>query len=132
MFCKTGALRNFVKFTGKQLYQSLLFNGADVFLWILWNFLEHLFLQNISGGCFWNWGQKQKSNKNGIFSLQYKHNFRIRLKRHEIVKFRNRGSAMYGWPCMGHTWLTIHWWTSFDLKFYTDRFLRKNHICIEN
>ena len=26
--------------------------------------------------------QKQKNNKNGIISLQYKHNFKIRLKKH--------------------------------------------------
>ena len=26
-------------------------------------------------------GQKQKNNKNGIISLQYKHNFKIRLKK---------------------------------------------------
>ena len=28
VFCKEGVLRNFVKFTGKQLCQSLLFNKA--------------------------------------------------------------------------------------------------------
>ena len=27
--------------------------GTGVFLWILGNFQEHLFLQNTSGGCFW-------------------------------------------------------------------------------
>ena len=26
--------------------------------------------------------QKQKNNKNGIIFLQYKHNFKIRLKKH--------------------------------------------------
>ena len=26
--------------------------------------------------------QKQKNNKNGIVSLQYKHNFKIRFKKH--------------------------------------------------
>ena len=50
---KKGVLRNFTKFTGKHLCQSLLFNrvaglkpatlvkkdsGTGVFLWILWNF----------------------------------------------------------------------------------------------
>ena len=38
------------------LCQSLFFNkkdsGTGVFLWILWNFWEHLFLQNAFGGCF--------------------------------------------------------------------------------
>ena len=75
VFCKKGVLRNFAKFTGKHLCQSLFFlkkdSGTDVFLclrpatffkkrdsstcvflWILQNFLEHLFLQNTSGGCF--------------------------------------------------------------------------------
>ena len=28
-------------------------SGTDVFLWILWNFQEHIFLQNGSHGCFW-------------------------------------------------------------------------------
>ena len=53
VFFKKGVLRNFTKFTGKHLYQYLFFNGTGVFLWILWNFLEHLFLQKTSGGCFW-------------------------------------------------------------------------------
>ena len=56
VFCKKGALGNFTKFTGKHLCQSLFFNkkdsGTGVFLWILWNFWEHLFLQNAFGGCF--------------------------------------------------------------------------------
>ena len=30
----------------------VLFSGTGVFLWILRNFQEHLFLQNTSGGCF--------------------------------------------------------------------------------
>ena len=42
VFYKKGVLRNFVKFTGKHLCQSLFFNKADsgpgVFLWILQNF----------------------------------------------------------------------------------------------
>ena len=60
-------LRNFAKFTGKHLCQSLFFNkvaatglqlylkrdsGTSVFLWVLQNFSEHL-LQNISSGFFW-------------------------------------------------------------------------------
>ena len=64
LFYKKGALRNFAKFTGKRLCQSLFFNkdaglshlkrdsGTGVFQWILRNFWEHLFLQNTSGGCF--------------------------------------------------------------------------------
>ena len=52
VFCKKGVLRNFAKFTGKHLYQSLYFNkvagqvcnfiktgsSTGVFLWILRNF----------------------------------------------------------------------------------------------
>ena len=43
VFYKKGVLRNFSKFTGKHLYQSLFFNkvagsGTCVFLWILRNF----------------------------------------------------------------------------------------------
>ena len=64
MFYKKGVL--FTKFTGKQLGQSLFFNkGTGVnlqlyqkrdfdtaaFLWILLNFQEHFFLQNVCGGC---------------------------------------------------------------------------------
>ena len=67
MFCKKAALRDFPKFTGKHLCQSLFITkvagqgwqlyskrdpGTGVFLWILWNLEEHLFLQNTSAGCF--------------------------------------------------------------------------------
>ena len=67
VFCKKGVLWNFAKFTRKHLCQSLFFSivaghglqlfqkrgsGKGVFLWIFRNFLEHLFLQNISGGSF--------------------------------------------------------------------------------
>ena len=43
VFCKKGVLRNFAKFTGKHLCQSLFLiklqaGGTGVFLWILWNF----------------------------------------------------------------------------------------------
>ena len=60
VFCKTGVLRNFAKFTGKHLCQTLFFNkvaglrpvtllkkrefGTGVFLWILWNFYENTFI----------------------------------------------------------------------------------------
>ena len=68
VFCKKGILRNFAKFPGKHLCQSLFFNkvaglrpatllkrdsGTGVFLSTLRNFHDHLFLQNTSGGCFW-------------------------------------------------------------------------------
>ena len=67
VFCRKGFHRNFAKFTGKHLCWSPFLNkvavlkacnfvkkdsGTGVFLWILRNFLEHLFLQNTSGGCF--------------------------------------------------------------------------------
>ena len=41
VFCKKGVLRNFTKFTGKHLCQSLFLNkvaGIGAFLWLLWNF----------------------------------------------------------------------------------------------
>ena len=44
VFCKEGALRNFAKFTGKHLCQSLFFNTVAG--------LSLYFLQNTSGGCF--------------------------------------------------------------------------------
>ena len=40
--------------------------------------------------------QKQKNNKSGIISLQYKHNFKIRLKNTLNNKTQERGSAMHG------------------------------------
>ena len=49
---RKGILRNFAKFTGKRLYQSLFF-GTKVFLWIFRNFLEHLFYRTPLGDCFW-------------------------------------------------------------------------------
>ena len=65
MFCKKGVLRNFAKFTGNHLLQSLFFNkvaglhlslkrdsSTGFFLWILRNFWEHLILQSTSSGCF--------------------------------------------------------------------------------
>ena len=66
IFFKVGILRNFANFTGKNLWSHFLIklqaltptsllkraSSAGVFLWILRNFLEHLFLQKISGGCF--------------------------------------------------------------------------------
>ena len=60
MFLEIVVLKNFVNFTGKQLYWSLFlvklqafeFNKG-IFLWNLWNFQQHLFLQNTSGGLLW-------------------------------------------------------------------------------
>ena len=66
---KKGILRNFAKFTGKHLCQSLFLNKVAVlgpetlFKKRLWHrccfpvnfvkFLRNLFLQNTSGGCFY-------------------------------------------------------------------------------
>ena len=68
VFFKIGVLENFANFTGKHLCQSLFSNkvaglrpitlfkkrdsGTSVFLWVLRNFKEHLFLENTSGTCF--------------------------------------------------------------------------------
>ena len=47
---KKGVLRNFAKSTGKHLQEAFFRRCArDVVLWILQNFWEHFFLQNISG-----------------------------------------------------------------------------------
>ena len=61
LFCKKGSLRNFTKFTGKQVYQGPFFNPSfKKRLWhrcFLVNFVKFLrtsFLQNTSGGCFCN------------------------------------------------------------------------------
>ena len=63
---KKGVLRNFTKFTGKHLCQSLFFNkvadlrlatflkrgsGIGVFLWFLRNFLEHPFYRTPLDDC---------------------------------------------------------------------------------
>ena len=66
VLCKKGVLRNFAKFTGKYLCQSLFSNkvaglrpaallqdsGTSVFLWILWNFQEYLFSRTPLDNCF--------------------------------------------------------------------------------
>ena len=79
---KKGVLRNFTKFTGKRLCQSLFFNkiagighffnklqaqvadsGIGVFLWILRNFLGHLFYRTPPDDCFWINQHKALVNK---------------------------------------------------------------------
>ena len=72
VFCKKDVLRNFAKFTGKHLCQSLFFNKvaglrpATLLKKRLWqrcfpmNFLRFLrtpLLQNTSGGCFWTYSK---------------------------------------------------------------------------
>ena len=63
-----GVLKNFVKFAGKRLCQSLFFNkaarlrpatllkkvesGTGIFLWILQNFYEYLFNRTLPNNCF--------------------------------------------------------------------------------
>ena len=44
--------------------------------------------------------QKQKNNKNGIISLQYKHNFKIRFKN----TLNNKTQESW----ISHAWLAIH------------------------
>ena len=64
VFCKKGFLRNFAKFTGNtcarvsfliklQLQFSTLLKKKLWHRWILRNFKEHIFLQNVSGCCLW-------------------------------------------------------------------------------
>ena len=61
VFCKKRVLRNFTKFTGKHLRQSVLLRHATLLKKTLWyrcfpvsyvKFLRTPFLQNTSGGCF--------------------------------------------------------------------------------
>ena len=67
VFCKTGNIRNFAKFTRKHLCESLFFNKvaglrpATLLKKRIWHkcfpmsfakFQRALFLQNTSGGCF--------------------------------------------------------------------------------
>ena len=60
---KKGILRNFTKFTGKHLCQSLFFHklyqkrgsGTGVFLWNLLNFKEHLFYRTPLDDYFYVW-----------------------------------------------------------------------------
>ena len=65
VFCKKGVLENFAKFTGKHLYQSQRStcnfikkrgSATGVFLWILRNFSEHLFIEDLQ----WLLLQRQK------------------------------------------------------------------------
>ena len=48
VFCRKSVLKNFAEFRGKHLCQGALFNK------VVWSSYEHLFLQDTSGGCFWN------------------------------------------------------------------------------
>ena len=59
IFFKIDNLKSFAIFTGKHLHYSLFKMGkkdsnTDVFLWILWDFEEHLFWKTSANGCFWN------------------------------------------------------------------------------
>ena len=51
---RKGVLRNFAKFTGKHLCQSLFFTGTGCFLRVLRKFLEHLFHRAFLDDCFCN------------------------------------------------------------------------------
>ena len=99
VFCKKGVLRNLTKFPGKHLCQSLFFNkvaglnpatllkrdsGTGVFLGISRNFLEHLFLQKTSGGCFftsiWTGGVYKYEHSGTNFKTCLKENYPIALE----------------------------------------------------
>ena len=57
VFCKGGVLRNFAKFTGKRLCESLFFSKVAG---------QRLFLQNTSGGCSWPYSKEYLLNILGI------------------------------------------------------------------
>ena len=80
-YVKKGVHRNFAKFTGKRLCQSLLFNKAagwhaTLLKKRLWHrcfpvnfpkFLRTLLLTNTCGGCFWHfqtWYYEKEQNRN--------------------------------------------------------------------
>ena len=71
MFFKIVFLKDFIIFTGKHLCWSLSLikllawrdSNTGVFLWILHNFSEQCFSQNISDGCFWPINNQYFSNK---------------------------------------------------------------------
>ena len=80
VFSKKGVARNDAKFTGKQLYQCL-FLMAQVLFCEFGEILKSTYSYGRSPvAASENGIQKKKSNKNEIFSLQYKHKFRIMLK----------------------------------------------------
>ena len=83
MFCKKGVLRNFTKFTGKHLCQSLFFKSlrpATLLKKRLWhrcfpvNFVKFLripFWKNSSGGCFWTFSkQGTKLRRKSCYYMQ--------------------------------------------------------------
>ena len=45
-------------------------SGTSVFLWILWNFYEHLFLRSTSGGCFCRFSILFSKRQQGFTSTQ--------------------------------------------------------------
>ena len=91
MFCKKGVLRNFAKFTGKHLCQSLFFNkvaglrAATLLKKRLWHrffpvnfakFLRAPFLQNTYCGCFWRLTLTGMTERRKSFVLKlYKYKF---------------------------------------------------------
>ena len=95
VFCKTGVFRNFGKFTGKHPCQRLSFHKVAG---LLQNFWEHLFLQNTSGGCFFNW---QKFT--GLRQLQIKIDKKNEPAHFEIASLL----LLYGKTC---SYLPINFW----------------------
>ena len=66
MFFKTGVHKNFAISTGKHLFLKYLqafkpaisfrrHSKTDIFLWMLRNFLEHLFSRTSDNDCFWSY-----------------------------------------------------------------------------
>ena len=97
LFCKKWFLRNFSKFTGKHLCQSLFFNkvaGVSLKFYLkkrLWhrcfpvnllNFWEHLFYRKPSGDCFWYLaGPKYAS----VMTLHKKVNIYLKKKKYIYI-----------------------------------------------
>ena len=80
IFCKKGVLRNFAKFTGKHLYQSLQPKAcnfikketlAQMFSCEFWEISKNTFLQNTSGQLLLSFATSRRSrNANTVFSTR--------------------------------------------------------------
>ena len=108
---KEGVLRNFAKFTGKHLCQSLFFNkdaglrpatllkrdsGARVFLWVLRNFYEHLLYRTPLDDCFCLKNKQKKKYVciRGIISLIV---MKMKMKWKKFSSIGHKESYVYTW-----------------------------------
>ena len=108
VFCKKGSFRNFAKFTGKHLCQSLFFNKVAGLnpakllkkrLWHRWfpvNFAKFLikpFLQNISGQLLW----EPEAQHNRLSSQEWCNCQNCCHEIPEVKAFHLKGKARLSW-----------------------------------